>query len=234
MENSMKSFSLILLTLGASSLFGSTVYLNDVTDTGNTVQYSANGYTAIGDQITLGGTSRFATDASTQFFNALSTSGTFDTTLSLYSVGVSPAVVGTLLGAYTVTGVPISGFDINNPLTSGTTNVTFFGLNVTVPDSVIFILTIANVSNADLGLTLFDPPTIGSSDNASFITNDGTGFSLNSAGAGFSNVNFALGAIASGGVPEPASLLMMGGGLAGLVVFYRRRRLARFGLFPAR
>jgi len=179
----MKTFPLLFVMLGGSALFGSTVYLNNVTDTGNTVQYNANGYTAIGDQITLGGTDRSATDATTQFFNVLSTSGTFDATLSFYTVGVKPAVAGSLLGSFTMTNIAISGFDLNNPLTSGTTNVTFSGLNLTLPDEVIFVLTVANVLNADLGLTLFDPPTVGSSDNSLFIANDGTGFSAPSAGA---------------------------------------------------
>ena len=90
----MKTLQLCFLLLGASSLFGSSIYVNTVNDTGNTYQYSANGYSALGDQILLGGTDRFAVEATTQFFNLLPTAGLFDATLSLYEVGILPDVLG--------------------------------------------------------------------------------------------------------------------------------------------
>ena len=95
--------------------------------------------TALGDQMTLAGTSRLATSATVQFFNSLSQARTFDTTLSLYSLGSGGSVVDSLLGTFSRTGISIGGFDINNPLTSGTTFVTFSGLNTVVPDSLIFV-----------------------------------------------------------------------------------------------
>ena len=220
----MKTFLLVLVGLGASSLYGATiVYSNTTTDTGSSIQFAANGYTSIGDQISLTGTDRLALTATTQFFNSLSTSGTFSATLRLYAVGVNPSVVGALLGSYTVNNIAITGFDLNNPLTTGTTNVTFSNLNVTVPNSLIFVLSVANVTNADLGLTLFDTPTAGTSDNASFITAVGNTFSVTPGDPGFSNVNFSLTATAT---PEPVTLTMIGSGLLVLTLARRKRNAA--------
>ncbi len=217
----MKTFLLLLASLGASGAFGAVIYSNTTTDTGSTIQFNANGYSAIGDQITLGGTDRFATTATTQFFNSLSTAGTFSATLSLYAVGVNPAVLGSLLGSVTTNNIAISGFDLNNPLTTGTANVTFSGLNATVPNDIIFVLSVANVVRADLGLTLFDPPTVGSSNSATFISALGNTFSLTPGEPGFGNVNFSL--TATSATPEPATLSVIGGSLAVLALLRRRR-----------
>lgn len=217
----MKNIKTLIL-LSASfgpTLLGGSFYLNSVTDTGATVQYSDNSYTAIGDHITLGSTG-LATDATAQFFNVSPTSGIFDATLRLYSVGVSPSVLGALLGTYTVTNIPITGFDISNPLTTGTTTVKFSGLNINVPTELIFMISLANVTNADLGLTLFDPPTVGSSDNSSFIADSGSGASVISTDPGFGNVNFEL--IQT---PEPGTISLLGGGLALLGFAIRRKRV---------
>ena len=219
----MKSLFLLLAAIGASTLNAATIYSNTTTDTGSTLQYSSNGFTGIGDQITLGGSERFATQATTQFFNLLSTAGTFNATLSLYSVGVNPAVVGSLLGRYTVSNIAIGGFDINNPNTSGTTTVTFSGLNVTVPTNLIFVLSVSSVVRANLGLTLFDPPTVGSSNNGFFISATGNTFAVVPGDPGFANVNFSLTATAQQATPEPATLSVVAGGLAGLALLRRRR-----------
>ena len=117
--------------------------------------------------------------------------------------------------------IAITGFDFNNPLTTGTRNVTFSNLNLTVPNSVIFVLSVGNVANADLGLTLFDPPTAGSSNNANFISSVGNTFSVTPGDPGFSNVNFSLTATAA--TPEPVTLSMIGGGLLVLTLMQRKR-----------
>ena len=219
----MKTLLLAFVAFGASSLFGASIYVNTVNDTGNTYQYSVNNYSAIGDQITLAGTERFAIEATTQFFNVLPTAGFFDATLALYSVGSAPDVLGTQLVTSTMTDIAIPGFDIQNPLTSGTVTVTFSGLNVIVPDELIFVLTVANVRNADLGVTIFDEPTVGFSDNAKFISAVGSAFSVTDADPGYGNLNFSLTADAVGEIPEPATLPLMAAGLAALVAFRRRQ-----------
>jgi len=221
----MKAFPLLLVMLGGSAVFGSTIYQNNTTDLANSIQYSFFGYTAIGDQVTLGGTDRLATQASTQFFNFDSKSTTFDATLSLYSVGSGGSVLGSLLGTFTVNGVSITGFDSNDP-TSGLATVSFLNLNTVVPDSVIFVLSVANLSSgtADLGLELYDPPTIGSSDNAFYISGIGGTYSSTATDPGFGNPNFALTASASAATPEPATLSVIGGGLALLALARRRAR----------
>jgi hypothetical protein len=220
----MKTFILCFVTLAASTLFGSTIYQNNTTDLANSVQYNANSYSALGDQITLGGTDRFATQASTQFFNFDSTATTFDATLRLYAVGSGGSVVGALLGTYTAAGISITGFDANNA-GSGLANVTFTGLNTVVPNSVIFVLSVANISTqtADLGIELYEPPTIGSSDNSTYISATGGTFASSFTDPGYGNLNFALTATAGAAVPEPATWAAIGGGLA-VLAFARRTK----------
>jgi hypothetical protein len=208
------------IAFAVGTLHATLIYSNTTNDTGNALQYAANGYTGIGDQISLTGTERLATLATTQFFNSLSTPGTFDAQLDLYNLGTGGATVGSLIGSFTVTNIAISGFDINNPLTTGTATVMFSALNVTVPDNVIFLISISNVVNADLGLTLFDPPTAGTSDNANAITRSAGVISTTPLDPGLGNVNFSLTAVTI--APEPVAWSMLAGGLA-LVALLRRR-----------
>jgi riboflavin synthase alpha subunit len=221
----MKTFLLLFVALAAGSVSADTIYSNNTTDLANSIQYTANGYTQLGDTIALGGTARFVTQASTQFFNFDSSSTTFSATLSLYAVGTGGNVVGALLGSYTVNGVSITGFNANIAA-SGLTNVTFSNLNVTVPDNVIFVLSVANITSrsADLGLELYDPPTAGSSSNATFISNNGGGYVVSATDPGFGNPNFSL--TTGAATPEPAGLSFIGGGLAALLLYARQKRRA--------
>lgn len=217
-------FSIIALLLCsvAGSSFGATIYANATNDQGSTLQYVANGFSGIGDTITVAGTQRLATQATAQFFNLLDTAGTFSATLSLYEVGTGGAVVGNLLVSKTVDNIAISGFDSLNPLTTGVATVVFPNLNVTVPTNLIFLLAVSNVVNADLGVTLFDPPTVGSSSNSGFISRTGSTFAASTTGSGVDNVNFTLDATDLRGVPEPGTLL--GAGMVLLVLGIARRR----------
>jgi MYXO-CTERM domain-containing protein len=216
----VKHLFLLALLAPAHSASGGVVYSNTTNDTLNSIQYTANGYGGVGDTISLASGDRFATEASAQFFNVLSTAGTFSATLDLFTVGTGGAVVGASLGTYTVNNISISAFDIND-LASGLTTVTSPNLNVLVPDDLIFVLSVSNATTADLGPTLFDPPTIGSSDGANFISLAGGVYSVATTGFGFDNVNFSL-TTAPADVPEPSTMAVAAGGLAMLALLRRR------------
>jgi hypothetical protein len=167
----------------------------------------------------LAGTDRLATLAIAQFYN-LGTTGTFDAILSLYQVGPSSAVpVGAQIGSsVTVTSIaapgccPQSGFNVN------------FVLNQLVPDDFIFTLAVSNVTGgADLGVDMFEPPTVGTSDNLFMIVRQSGTFSQLTTSS--ENVFFELDAITAG-VPEPSTFALLGCGLAGLLAA-RKRLLKR-------
>ncbi len=180
------------------------------TDTLQTYIYSAGAYTQIGDVVELGGTERTLTDASVQFFNNGS-AGTFDAVLRLYEA--SPTV-GALLGTYQLSGLSIGGFDI---LTA-----TFGGLNLAVPDQIAFAVEVANVaSGLDLGLNVFQPPSVGTSSDDRFLVNAGSGLVDAVAAAGQGNLYFVANAV--GTVPEPAALGLAALGFALAMRATRRR-----------
>ena len=83
-----------------------------------------------------------------------------------------------------------------------------------LPDNAVFTLSVANVSaGLDLGLTLFDPVTVGSSSNTFFITNDGSSFASASTLQNIDNLYFLLNAAAVA-VPEPSTYALACVGLA--------------------
>ena len=97
--------------LALSAAWGTPIYNNTTTDTGDTLSYAANGFVQIGDQLQLAGTDRLATLARVQFFND-GQAGSFDATLRLFSVG---APVGSQLGTdYLVSGIVVPLDDIVN------------------------------------------------------------------------------------------------------------------------
>jgi len=190
------------------------VYSNISTDTLQTLAYAANGFTEIGDQITLGGTERYATLATVQFYNNGS-AGLFNATLGLFNIG-SP--VGSQIGSdFVTTSISAPAGDVFN--------VSFSLGSILVPDNLIFAVSVSNQdAGLDLiGLNLFEPPTIGSSDNSFAIAHNGSTFvqaSTNNA-----NVFFELQADTAPpppGTPEPATIGFAGTALAALV--YARRR----------
>ncbi len=202
-------FSLMGFTLLVSAhAFGSTIYSNTTTDTLDTIVYAGNGFTQIGDQIQLAGTDRLATLATVQFYNS-GTAGTFDATLRLFGVG---APVGSQIGPdFVLTGISVPASDV--------LNVTFGLPYLLVPDGLIFTVSAANPSSGVdiLGLDMFEPPTVGSSDNTFAIANDGSGFIQT--GTTNEDVFFELEATA---VPEPATWVLFGSALLALGLVRRR------------
>jgi hypothetical protein len=174
------------------------VYDNSTTDTLLTYVFSVGAYTEIGDDITLGGTDRTLTDASVQFFNVGSSTGTFDATLRFYNLAQNP------LGSFQNVGLTIGGSDV--------LTVTFPSLNLTVPDQFIFTVSVSNVAaGLDLGLNAFEPPSVGQSDSGSIMLDDGTGLTASSTLTGEGNLYFVANARTPGpnGVPEPSVLVLV-------------------------
>ena len=199
-----------LCLLSAQAFAGTIIYSDIASDTGDTLAYSANGFTQVGDQIQLAGIDRLASLATVQFFNDGS-SGTFDATLRLFNVG-SP--VGGQIGSdFVLTGISAPASDVFN--------VSFALPNLLVPDNLIFTVSAGNASaGVDIiGLDLFEPPTVGSSDNTFAIANDGTNFVQ--AATANENVFFELQATSAVSAPEPVTAVLAGSALLAFILFRR-------------
>jgi hypothetical protein len=168
--------------------------------------------------ITLAGTDRTATSATAEFFNGGSVAGTFDAVLRFFDVG---APVGAQIGSgFSATGISVGAANV--------VDVLFSNLgNVFLPDSVVFTLEISNVSaGLDLGVTMFNPPTLGTSSNQNFITQSGATFALSSTGTSTDNVFFSLDATTAG-IPEPGTMLLTLAGVPTLAWMRRRTSTAK-------
>ena len=201
----------ILAIAAAVGASGSTVYSNTTTDTFDTIFYSVGPFSGLGDEVSLAGADRLATQATVQFFNN-GAAGTFDAVLRLFQVG---APVGAQIG---------TDFSVNviAAPSLGVFNVAFDTGGILVPDNLIFLVYLGNVSNGvDVGLNMFEPPSIGASDG-SFMIRDAGGFSALSTPN--ENVFFQLDATTQGPpIPEPATLAMVGGGLLLALLANRRK-----------
>lgn len=208
--------SVILATISFVScprvLADTIVYNNTTTDTGDTLTYAVGPYTEIGDQIQLSGTNRYATTATVQFYNNGTEAGTFNATLTLLNTG-SP--VGSVIGTYAVNGIsaPLggaSGFDVN-----------FTGIDTTVPDNLVFAVSVSGESaGLNLGLDLFQPPTVGSSDDTFAIVSNGTYSDVSTADE---NLFFELQATTVPlNTPEPSTMVLLATALVILIALSRR------------
>jgi hypothetical protein len=137
-------------------------------------------------------------------------------------------------------GTFIAGFTFNPISFAASTGYSFFfhPTGVNVPSGSFWIgLTFDNNSGAtgatdvqldNLGMALFNPPTIGTSADSAFETTAAGDFQVNNpAGATFNfggnpPANFFFG-VSVAQVPEPATAVLAGLGLLGLLVFRRRR-----------
>jgi len=210
-----KIAALLVGLVATASLHAAPVYDNTTTDTSQTISYSANAFSEIGDRIALGGTERHVSTATAEFFNAGGDGGSFVATLNFYDAASGNPGVGGSLGTFTVTVGSIGAGSILD------VNWALGGL--LLPDDVVFTVAVSRVSNGlDLGLNLFDAPTVGSSDNAFFIAKDGGGFAKNTTGLDQDNVFFRLDVATTDTVPEPSSLALLL--VAGLSLAWVRSR----------
>jgi hypothetical protein len=212
----MRHFASIIIAaavLFPALTFGSiAAYSNTTTDTFTDISYIANGFSQIGDEITLAETGILATAATVQFYSNGS-AGTFDATLQLFNIG-SP--VGAQIGPdFVVTGIPVTGDPAGDEV-----NVTFSLPNLSVPESLIFAVSISNQSAGVFvdGLELYDPPTLGSSNPSFAIATSGSGLNTVST---TDNLYFELDGTA---VPEPRTVVLAGSALVALVLLAARRR----------
>jgi hypothetical protein len=153
-----------------------------------------------------------ATGANVELFNN-GAAGTFDVELDLHSVG-SP--VGSLLGSFTQTGINSVGSDV--------IDLSFnLGGGVAVPQNLVFVVRVSNLSsNMDLGLDMFEPPTVGSSDNT-FMIAESAPNNFFEIPTNNENVYFQLSGDIANGVPEPSSVGLMGLGLIAVGMAWMRR-----------
>ena len=189
------AISSLLLAAASTLPAAAVVYQNTTTDTGNAFQFGANPFTQIGDQIALAGTDRVAVSSFVQLFND-GNAGTVDVILRLFQVGLP---VGAQIGSdFVRTGVAAPA--LSDP-SGGVFNVSFNLPGVLVPDNLVFTVEVTNPSaGVDIfGVDMFEPPTVGSSDNTFAIGYDGTNFVQQ--GTPNQNVFFELDATA----PEPAT-----------------------------
>jgi hypothetical protein len=100
---------------------------------------------------------------------------------------------------------------------------------ISLTNDVLAILTIGNVTGgADrVGQVLFDPPTVGSSGDYFYKNNTGIGGSDDGwywfNGNPVANFYWSI-EVNAAPVPEPASILLLGAGLVGLLGFRKRNR----------
>lgn len=204
----------------ATALHAAPVYNNTETDTFDTVVYSANAYTEIGDRIKLAGTERSANSATVQFYNAGTGGGDFGATLNFYSLGLNDAVGSALGTSYSVAG---------NVGVDGILDVTWLLAGLDLPDELFFTVSVNNfAAGMDLGLNLFDPFTIGSSDGGFFVARDRDTNSIGqrSTLGGHDNIYFQLNATDGNRIPEPGTAGLMFLAFLPLFAVRLRRRVS--------
>jgi hypothetical protein len=165
----------------------------------------------VGDSIVLDNNSGPVGSAQLQLYNAGS-SGTLDVTLQFFQVG---APVGLQIGSdYTVTGV---NFDAASLFL-----VDFSLGGLTLPDNVVFMVSVANVgSGVAPQLEFYGPsPAVGTNTADQAVVYRTGAYSVEDvSGVGGGNPYLVLTA-----APEPGEWILMGSGLLGLLAYARRRR----------
>ena len=212
-------FALLSLACAPGAWGSILLYDNTTTDTGDTQLYSVGSYIALGDEIQLisAGT---ANQAEVELFNN-GGAGTFDAELDLFDIG---APVGAQIGSSDLTDITSVGGDV--------LNLTFNLGALTVPQNLIFTVSVRNQlpddvnAPLDLGVDMFEPPTVGTS-NPSFMIAETSGPSFFQLTTTDEDVYFQLSGIPVVMVaPEASSLILLATGL--LFVGASRRMSRRY------
>ncbi|HOK53616.1 MAG TPA: PEP-CTERM sorting domain-containing protein [Armatimonadota bacterium] len=130
-----------------------------------------------------------------------------DANLFVYGMDINTGDVTDLLGAYSLTELPVGAwiFEVDLPTPLAAPQDLYIGMQF---------------SNPNAGLMIYDPPVVGYSlDYFAKSTDGGNTWSYVYFG-GEPKANFCL---ATRPVPEPGSLMALGGGLMGLLALRRRR-----------
>jgi hypothetical protein len=221
--------ALWICVAAAPAWAGVLVYAN--VSNGPSYGYSRVPGTQIGDELLL--TQGGILDAfGFSVYNSVSSIGslmTADLTIDFWNFsGTNPA--RTLAGTFAFddydfgpAGLPVG--DYATFLVTGVSNAQ----TISLTNDVLAILTISDVTGgADrVGQLLFDPPTVGASDDYFYVNNTGIGDTEDGwywfGGNPVANFYWSI-EVNAAPVPEPASIFLLGAGLVGLLGFRKRNR----------
>ncbi|MBM4019395.1 MAG: PEP-CTERM sorting domain-containing protein [Planctomycetes bacterium] len=205
--NRLVQTAALVAALAAAAVLGPAARAEIVYD--NTVNSQGYAYTPLaelGDAVYLDGTARIVTAFKVLLYSSDPDLVTIDLESRFYANDGPGDEPGTLLWSDVLWGLDVL---------PGTQTVDFAVPSVVVPDVLTWTV---NTGSGTVGPVMYDPPVVGASDDY-FWMNDGTGWGAWWFG-GYPVANF--GAMIEA-VPEPATLCLLGAGLAGVAVGRLRR-----------
>jgi hypothetical protein len=196
--------------LSISAQAESIVYDN----TSNPLGQYWNSGTEFGDQVTLGGLKgdRIVKQFKMEYYMSYGVSGDETAQIKFYSNSGANGAPSSLLYDTGVFSLTRAGYN----------TVTINDVNVAIPDNFTWTVSFGGLTGSEVaGVTLYNPPTVGSSFN-DFWEKTSSGWTLKQMPGGTPVANFAAQITA---VPEPTTIqLALMAGLAGLGMISRRRR----------
>ncbi len=205
-KKSVGLFTAAVGLVACSQAAAEVVYDNSSSYLGN---FSDLGNGTIGDQVTLGGSSRVITEFKFEYYLSFAISGNEKGALKFYANDGANGLPSSLLydsGAF--------------GLSSGFHTVTAENLSTTVGNSFTWAVSFSGLEGSEkAGLLFYDAPSVGSSFDDFWANTSGSWQLMNTAGL---KDNFAAQITA---VPEPTTFALLGTGLVGLgLAAYRRRQ----------